>query len=317
MGARRVRAVVRACWRCRCSACTNCSCRRRCARGWARSSDRQRGGSWVGVAAMGALSALIVGPCVAPPLAAAVLYIGQTQRSGARRRGVVPAGDGHGRAADRVRRRGRARHADQRAVDDRGAARVRLRLPRPGDLDAVADPARRGDAGAVGPAGARRGDAGRSAIGRSAARRTRGARFAALRAGASSARRSCSARSRGGHDPLQPLAGVAGAAARRTWRSGASSRSPTSIANSPPRATAGKPLLLDFYADWCVSCKEMEKYTFTEPAVHAALADLRAAQGRRHRQRRRRPGADAALRASSVRRRRCSSSTARNGANCA
>ncbi|MEG3193483.1 protein-disulfide reductase DsbD, partial [Lysobacter sp. D1-1-M9] len=42
-------------------------------------SDRQRGGSWAGVAAMGALSALIVGPCVAPPLAAAVLYIGQTQ----------------------------------------------------------------------------------------------------------------------------------------------------------------------------------------------------------------------------------------------
>src|SRR5690606_36614312 len=41
-------------------------------------SDRQRGGSLAGVAAMGALSALIVGPCVAPPLAAAVLYIGQS-----------------------------------------------------------------------------------------------------------------------------------------------------------------------------------------------------------------------------------------------
>src|SRR3546814_15192588 len=30
--------------------------------------------------------------------------------------------------------------------------------------------------------------------------------------------------------------------------------------------------MLDFYADWCVSCKEMEKYTFTDPAVHNALA---------------------------------------------
>ena len=30
--------------------------------------------------------------------------------------------------------------------------------------------------------------------------------------------------------------------------------------------------MLDFYADWCVSCKEMEKYTFSEPAVRAALA---------------------------------------------
>jgi thioredoxin:protein disulfide reductase len=31
-------------------------------------------------------------------------------------------------------------------------------------------------------------------------------------------------------------------------------------------------VLFDFYADWCVSCKEMEKYTFTKPEVQAALA---------------------------------------------
>ena len=40
------------------------------------------------------------------------------------------------------------------------------------------------------------------------------------------------------------------------------------------RATAAsRPALLDFYADWCVSCKEMEKYTFADPAVKAALAN--------------------------------------------
>jgi thiol:disulfide interchange protein DsbD len=30
--------------------------------------------------------------------------------------------------------------------------------------------------------------------------------------------------------------------------------------------------MLDFYADWCVSCKEMEKLTFVDPAVKARLA---------------------------------------------
>ncbi|MDY7545765.1 protein-disulfide reductase DsbD [Glaciimonas sp. CA11.2] len=38
--------------------------------------------------------------------------------------------------------------------------------------------------------------------------------------------------------------------------------------------TNGKPALLDFYADWCVSCKEMEKFTFTDPRVKARLNDI-------------------------------------------
>jgi thioredoxin:protein disulfide reductase len=44
----------------------------------------------------------------------------------------------------------------------------------------------------------------------------------------------------------------------------------TAVANA---AAAGRPVMLDFYADWCVSCKEMEKYTFTDPGVQAALAN--------------------------------------------
>jgi thiol:disulfide interchange protein DsbD len=30
--------------------------------------------------------------------------------------------------------------------------------------------------------------------------------------------------------------------------------------------------MLDYYADWCVSCKEMERYTFSDASVQAALA---------------------------------------------
>lgn len=33
----------------------------------------------------------------------------------------------------------------------------------------------------------------------------------------------------------------------------------------------GKPVMLDLYADWCVACKEFEKYTFSDPQVQAAL----------------------------------------------
>jgi thiol:disulfide interchange protein DsbD len=39
-------------------------------------------------------------------------------------------------------------------------------------------------------------------------------------------------------------------------------------------AQATRPVMLDFYADWCVSCKEMESFTFTKPNVAQRMEQL-------------------------------------------
>ena len=54
------------------------------------------------------------------------------------------------------------------------------------------------------------------------------------------------------------------------------------------RAPASSPALLDFYADWCLPCKELELKTFSSPRWRACCQRSRARQGRLHP--RRRPG---------------------------
>src|SRR5690606_14591967 len=39
-------------------------------------------------------------------------------------------------------------------------------------------------------------------------------------------------------------------------------------------AAADRPVMLDFYADWCVSCIEMEKFTFSDPEVARRMSDV-------------------------------------------
>jgi thioredoxin:protein disulfide reductase len=74
----------------------------------------------------------------------------------------------------------------------------------------------------------------------------------------------------GSRDPLRPLAGLVGGAAAphspTPWRRVASLGELEQSLRD-----AGRPAMLDFYADWCVSCKEMEKFTFSDPRVRAEL----------------------------------------------
>ena len=74
----------------------------------------------------------------------------------------------------------------------------------------------------------------------------------------------------GGNDPLQPLSHWARGNGAAGLRSDAGPRfqSVRSVAELDRLLQSpGRPVMLDFYADWCVSCKEMERFTFTDPVV--------------------------------------------------
>ena len=79
----------------------------------------------------------------------------------------------------------------------------------------------------------------------------------------------------GRSDPLQPLAGL-GAGGEGAAGEHVSFTRVKTVAELEQQlaaaSAAGRPVMLDFYADWCVSCKEMERYTFTDPGVQAEFA---------------------------------------------
>ncbi|MCG3186676.1 MAG: Thiol:disulfide interchange protein DsbD [Rhodocyclaceae bacterium] len=74
----------------------------------------------------------------------------------------------------------------------------------------------------------------------------------------------------GSRDPLQPLAILKSAASADT--PGPAFRPVADLAGlDAALANPGRPVLLDVYADWCVSCKELERYTFADPRVRARM----------------------------------------------
>lgn len=250
------------------------------ATGWTNRAGR--GGGYAGAGAMGVVSALVVGPCVAAPMAGAVLYIGQA--GDAVRGSLALAAMGYGMgvpllvlgasSSRLLPRAGPWMDTLQRAagVVLLGVAAYLLErvLPSAAALAAWAvvaasacavlawaawKPLRRGPRYAVG-AGA-----------------LAAAVYAAvLVVGAST----------GARDPLHPLAGL-----RSPMAPGAGPGAleftaikgldgPRGLVAALARAeAAGRYVMLDFYADWCVSCKELEESTFRDPRVLAALGGVR------------------------------------------
>jgi thioredoxin:protein disulfide reductase len=241
-------------------------------------SNRQQGGSFSGVAIMGVLSALIVTTCVGPVLVAALVVIGQ---SGDVVRGasalfamglgmgapllVVGSSAGRwlpraGAWMDSVKRLFGALMLALAAwmLDRIVPARWSLLLfAAPAFAAAVVlwsfVPPKRGASSAVRPS---------MWVARTASLLV--ALYAvALLVGTT----------RGSDDLLKPLA------ARSASQDEPAFISVSSLADLQREVLAAsaahQAVMLDFYADWCTSCKEMQRFTFTDPQVRDALKSVR------------------------------------------
>ncbi|MDG5975219.1 protein-disulfide reductase [Hydrogenophaga taeniospiralis CCUG 15921] len=250
-------------------------------------SNRFRGGSHVGVFLMGGLSALVVGPCVAAPLAGALVYISQT-------RDVVLGGSALfsmamgmsvplllvGLSAGTLLPRAGAWMENVKKVFGMMLLGVAIWMVSP-----VLPPTAHMLAWSVWllTAAALLGvfDPKQPVPNRAQTlSRTTGVGMAALAllllVGAAS----------GGDSVLQPLSHLKGRITQEASVQEAATALPFERIHSVDQLNEklaqakaqGQTVMLDFYADWCVACKELEAFTFSKPQVRQRLASVRLLQ---------------------------------------
>jgi thiol:disulfide interchange protein DsbD len=243
-------------------------------------SNRMQGGNLVGVFVMGVLSAVIVGPCVAAPLAGALLYIGQTRDVwlggwalfamamgmgvplllvGVAGGALLPRAGGWMNAVKAffgVMLLGVAIWLISPVIPDVAHMLLwaALLIVSAIYLHAI-DPLPPNASGFK--------------------KFWKGVGVIALVFGVSLAIGALS----GSRDILQPLAGLrvstgVGTAAEAAEHGLKFERVKAADFDARLAAAKGKPVMLDFYADWCVSCKELERFTFSDPKVQARLKDV-------------------------------------------
>jgi thiol:disulfide interchange protein DsbD len=227
-------------------------------------SGRQKSGKLAGVFAMGAISALIVGPCVAAPLAGALVYISQTRDVLVGGAALFSMAAGMSiplllvgvSAGSLLPRAGAWMDSVKRFF---GVLMLAMALWL---VSPVLPPMVQMLLWAA------------LLIGYGAYLLKRQGAWVSMAAGIAFAVLGAVqlvGAATGGRDALAPLAHLRGGGAEQKLaftRIKTVDQLDAILAN-----TGGKTVMLDFYADWCVSCKEMEKLTFPDPAVRAKLAN--------------------------------------------
>lgn len=244
--------------------------------GWhsrlAETSNRLGGGHWGAIALMGALSAAIVSPCVVAPLAGALLYIGQTRDTLIGGTALFSMAIGMGTPLVLVGvSEGvllpKAGHWMRGVKQFFGVLLLGVAIWIISPVVATSVQMFLWAALLVGSGVFLRALEPLSREAPGWARLGKAAGLLALLAGAAQAVGALS----GARDPLRPLAGVFADAPEaslpfETVR--------TSSELDARLGSARKAVMLDFYADWCVACKEMERFTFSDSKVKAKLGEM-------------------------------------------